>query len=69
VLLASDAVTSGREFRADRGPGYFDLDGAAALESTVRLLDLCGQAPVAFAVFGHDPEQWPTLRHAPLFYD
>jgi N-acyl homoserine lactone hydrolase len=69
VLLASDAVTSGREFRADRGPGYFDLDGAAAVESTLRLLDLCRQAPVALAVFGHDPEQWPTLRHAPLFYD
>ena len=23
----------------------------------------------ALTIYGHDPEQWPTLRHAPAFYD
>ncbi len=68
VLLASDAVTSGREFRTDRAPGHFDLDGPAAVESTVRLLQVCGEEHVALTVFGHDPEQWPTLRLAPRLY-
>jgi N-acyl homoserine lactone hydrolase len=69
VLLAVDAVNSAQEFRSDRAPGYFDEDGAASRATTRDLLDLCRRERVVLTVFGHDPAQWPTLRHAPHFYD
>jgi N-acyl homoserine lactone hydrolase len=37
--------------------------------STRRLLDLVERERVAVVVFGHDGEQWRTLKKAPEFYD
>jgi N-acyl homoserine lactone hydrolase len=69
VLLAVDAVAQASAFRPDRDPGPMDLDGAGAIESTIKLLDLAEREQVAFVVHGHDGAQWAALKTAPAFYD
>jgi N-acyl homoserine lactone hydrolase len=65
VILASDAVS--RPAEIDEG---FDTapDPAAALASAARLMRLAEERD-AFVIFGHGPDQWPSLRKAPDFYD
>ena len=68
VLLAIDAVGAERFFSADREKHPYDEDEAAARASTLKLMDLA-QREGAMVVFGHDTEQWQTLRLAPDFYE
>ncbi len=65
VILASDAISRPAEIeeRFDTAP-----DPATALASAARLMRLAEERD-AFVIFGHGPEQWPTLRKAPAFYD
>ena len=65
VLLCSDAISRPAEIEE----GFASSpDPDAALQSARRLLALARQRD-AFIVYGHSPEQWPTLRKAPNFYD
>ncbi len=69
VLLTVDAVAMASAFRQDREPAPMDLDGAGAIESTIRLLDLVEQEQVDLVVHGHDGAQWAALKTTPEFYD
>ncbi len=69
VLLAIDAVTQAAQFDADvRELGPHDMDLASVRESTRTLVELARREGVALVVFGHDAEQWPTLKKAPDYY-
>jgi N-acyl homoserine lactone hydrolase len=69
VILAIDAVIRADLFDpAGERAGPMDLDPAAARRSARRLAELARRERAALVVFGHDPEQWPTLRRAPEFY-
>jgi N-acyl homoserine lactone hydrolase len=65
VLLTGDAVSRPAEIdeRFDTAP-----DPEAAQASAARLMRLAGERG-AFVIWGHGPDQWSTLRKAPLFYD
>ena len=62
------------EIPADRARyGAFDQLRDLAEEqlraSTRKLLDLVEREHVALVIFGHDGEQWQTLKKAPAYYE
>lgn len=64
VLLTSDAIN--RPSEPDEGfAGSWDL--AQAIHHGQRLLNLAAQTG-ATIIYGHGPDQWPTLRKAPESY-
>ena len=69
VLLAIDAVVMERLFTADRQAWPTDHDEGQLRASTQKLLDLVERERVALVVFGHDGQQWQTLKKAPAYYD
>jgi N-acyl homoserine lactone hydrolase len=69
VLLAIDAVMMERLFTPDRKAWPADENEEQLRASTQKLLDLVERERVALVVFGHDGQQWQTLRKAPAFYD
>ncbi|GCE28822.1 MBL fold metallo-hydrolase [Dictyobacter alpinus] len=70
VLLAIDAAAMADDL--DPATRAFengvDLDPAQALESARKLFKLAQTAGVTLTVFGHDEQQWPTLKKAPAYY-
>ena len=68
VLLVIDAVIIQRLFTVERPalPDEGSLDEVRA--STRKLLDLVGREHVQLIVFGHDGEQWRTLKQSPEYY-
>lgn len=69
VLLAIDAIPS--EIYRDpetRPLTPFDLNEEQVRASTRKLRALEQQAGVAFTIYGHDPQQWQTLKLLPDFY-
>jgi N-acyl homoserine lactone hydrolase len=68
VLLTIDAVANQGNFKPDRQAGPLDLDGEKAIESTRKLLDLAQREQVALVIFGHDGQQWETLKKVPEYY-
>jgi N-acyl homoserine lactone hydrolase len=68
VLLAIDAVTVQRFFTPERERSPMDMDMEALRASTRKLLALVRQEQVSLIVFGHDGDQWQTLKKAPDFY-
>jgi N-acyl homoserine lactone hydrolase len=64
VLLTSDAISRPAEITEafDTAP-----DPATAQQSATRLMQIA-RADDAFVIYGHCPEQWPTLRKSPEFY-
>jgi N-acyl homoserine lactone hydrolase len=69
VLLAIDAVTQAAQFDAEaRELGPQDMDEADVRASTRKLVELARREGVALVVFGHDAEQWRTLKKAPDYY-
>ena len=68
VLLTIDAVSFGPAFAREPLADY-NPDGEAALPSIMKLLDLVEREHVGLVIFGHDPEQWATLKKAPEFYE
>lgn len=68
VLLAIDAVPLARLFTPERPATPVDEDEEQARASTQKLLDLTARADVSLVVFGHDGEQWATLKRAPEWY-
>lgn len=69
VLLAIDAIAVQAHFTADRPVGPTDADGAEAIASTRKLLDLVERKHVSLVIFGHDSPQWSTLKQLPDFFD
>ena len=69
VLLAIDAVPHSSMTDAETRVVFpMDEDEAATRASTRKLAEVVRREGVALTIYGHDPEQWPTLRHAPEFY-
>ncbi|HET8839934.1 MAG TPA: N-acyl homoserine lactonase family protein [Ktedonobacteraceae bacterium] len=69
VLLTIDAVAQQRAFSLEREAGQADMDAELLLSSTRKLLDLVQQEQVALTIFGHDGDQWQTLKKVPEYYD
>ena len=68
VLLAIDAVVLQRLFTPDRKA--WPLENEQQLRaSTRKLLDLVEREHVALVIFGHDGQQWQTLKKAPAYYE
>jgi N-acyl homoserine lactone hydrolase len=44
-------------------------DGEATRASTIKLLDLVEREHIGLVIFGHDKEQWETLKKAPELYE
>lgn len=68
VLLTIDAVPEQKSFTPDREADPFDEDEEALRASTRKLLDLVRREQVSLIIFGHDAEQWQTLKKAPNYY-
>ncbi len=68
VLLAIDAVAQQRSFTPEREAGPMDMDVEMLRASTSKLLALGQREQVLLTIFGHDGEQWQTLKKAPDFY-
>jgi N-acyl homoserine lactone hydrolase len=69
VLLTVDAVANQDSFRLDRQLSPLDLDGEKTIASTRKLLELVQREQVALTIFGHDRQQWPTLKMFPASYE
>lgn len=69
VLLAIDAVVMQRLFTPDRNAWPTDDNEEQLRASTRKLLDLVEREHVALTVFGHDGQQWQTLKKAPAYYE
>jgi N-acyl homoserine lactone hydrolase len=69
VLLAIDAVVMERLFTPERKRWPTDDDEEQLRASTRKLLDLVEREHVALVVFGHDGQQWRTLKKAPAYYE
>jgi N-acyl homoserine lactone hydrolase len=69
VLLAIDAVVLRRLFTLERRMWPTDDNEEELRASTQKLVDLVRSEQIAVVVFGHDGEQWQTLKKAPDFYD
>jgi N-acyl homoserine lactone hydrolase len=67
VLLVIDAVVLQRLFTPDRKAWPFENEEQVRA-STRKLLDLVEREQVALVIFGHDGEQWQTLKKAPAYY-
>lgn len=64
VLLTSDAISRPSEI----AEGFIDaFNPAQALAQAHRILNLAHERN-AFVIYGHGPEQWETLKKAPLSY-
>jgi len=68
VLLPVDAVPFAEGFTRDAPDDGSDPDGAIRA-STIKLLDLVEREQIGLVIFGHDAEQWETLKKAPEFYE
>lgn len=69
VLLAIDAVVMQRLFTPDRKAWPLDDNEEQLRASTQKLLDLVEREHVKLIVFGHDGQQWQTLKKAPAYYE
>ncbi|MFK7800513.1 MAG: N-acyl homoserine lactonase family protein [Anaerolineae bacterium] len=65
VLLIGDAIGRPSEL-VDGFAGAWDP--AMAQRSADKLMDIAEEEQ-AFVIYGHDPQQWPTLKKAPEFYN
>jgi len=69
VLLAIDAIPAAATADPDTRPVFpNDDDEAATRRSTRKLQELARNEGVELVVFGHDAEQWASLKLAPDFY-
>jgi N-acyl homoserine lactone hydrolase len=73
ILLTVDAVPFAASFTRDApddgSGGPLGADAEAIRVSTVKLLDLVEREQIGLVIFGHDTEQWETLKKAPEFYE
>jgi N-acyl homoserine lactone hydrolase len=69
ILLTIDAVQFGAGFTRDEPDDASNPNGEAGRASTIKLLDLVEREHIGLVIFGHDQEQWETLKKAPEFYE
>ncbi len=69
VLLAIDAVVLQRLFTPERRAWPNDDNEEQLRASTQKLLNLVEREHVALVIFGHDGQQWQTLKKAPAYYE
>jgi N-acyl homoserine lactone hydrolase len=69
ILLPIDAVPFAKGFTRDAQDEGSNPDAAATRASTLKLLDLVEREQIGLVIFGHDQEQWATLKTAPEYYD
>ena len=68
ILLAIDAVVLEHLFTPDRKA--WPIENEEQLRaSTRKLLDLVEREHVTLVIFGHDGQQWQTLKKAPAYYE
>ena len=68
VLLAIDAVMMQFAFTPDRPAWPVDDNEEQVRASTRKLLDIVEREHVELVIFGHDGQQWQTLKKAPEYY-
>lgn len=68
VLLTIDAVSQQRSFFPEREADPMDMDQEKLRASTRKLLALAESERVTLTIFGHDGDQWQTLKKATDFY-
>jgi N-acyl homoserine lactone hydrolase len=66
VLLTGDAIHDRHEY--DNGGLGGEPWSATSAASAERLMER-GRREDALVLYPHDADQWPTLRHAPAYYD
>lgn len=69
ILLTVDAVPFGEGFTRDQQDDGSNPDAEAIRASTMKLLDLVEREHIGLVIFGHDQEQWETLKKVPEFYE
>jgi N-acyl homoserine lactone hydrolase len=69
VLLPIDAVPFGEGFTRDEQDDGNNPDAEAIRASTMKLLDLVEREHIGLVIFGHDKDQWDTLKTAPECYE
>jgi N-acyl homoserine lactone hydrolase len=69
ILLTIDAVPFANGFTRDEQDDASNPDAEAIRASTIKLLDLVELEHIGLVIFGHDKEQWETLKKAPEFYE
>lgn len=71
VVLAADAVMHSSMADAATRPLFItDMDDEARIRaSTRKISETAERTGAALVIYGHDADQWPSLRHAPAFYD
>lgn len=71
ILLAADAVMHHSMADAATRELYVtDMDDELSIrKSTQKLSNIAKSENVAFVVYGHDTDQWASLRHSPEFYE
>ena len=69
VLLTIDAVQFGAGFTRDEQDDGSNPNGEAGRASRMKLLDLVERELIGLVIFGHDNEQWKTLKKAPECYE
>ncbi len=69
VLFTVDAVPFAEGFTRDAQGDGSNPNGEAGRASTIKLLDLVEREQIGLVIFGHDAEQWETLKKAPEFYE
>jgi N-acyl homoserine lactone hydrolase len=68
VLLATDAIAGAAQLNPDTAVGPPDMDADAKRASVAKLRAVAEREGAQLIVFGHDGEQWATLRHSPEYY-
>lgn len=70
VVLAVDAVMHRSMADASTREMYItdENDEDRIRASTQKIADVAEREQAAFVIYGHDAEQWTSLRHAPEFY-
>jgi glyoxylase-like metal-dependent hydrolase (beta-lactamase superfamily II) len=66
MLLADAAHTLDHFHERKRAAAYISLEDAM---TSIRRLRRLSDRSQALVVAGHDPDQWPLLRHPPEYYD
>lgn len=68
ILLTIDAVPFGEGFTRDRHEEN-DPNAEEIRASTIKLLDLVEREHIGLVIFGHDQQQWETLKQAQEYYE
>lgn len=69
VILAIDAVPDRTAYTLERKLRPVDDNLDEMIASTRKIMELAEHQKAALVIFGHDGEQWATLKKLPEFYD